>query len=423
MRGEPRHYDARMTSPLSRPGRPHRVRDAGVEWRRAAVSACIGFVALVAVGAVLVAAAKLQFTSLGTGSNPLRVLSAAVMAGLTTLGAGLRIGAIQAGVVPLGALLVTGCLLAWAARTQHDDETSDDLPRDLDVRENALGAVRFGVVFGGLCALAALVFRIPEEPIPVSVSPVMAGVLGALWATAFGLLGTLAGAAPLRSSLAHASGLIRRRERGLMSQAVVFSGVSLSILMLLSLGAVLLGIIFRLVTSPLPGRLDAGDAAAGLLYLAAFLPNVLVGVASLGMGAPIEVGAEITAAGRRVGPVSEYSLAEWGSGAPPPVAFGLLLIPLLAFLVAGFAARATTAQRDRFPSELVLGAALTALLLGLLCIVADARLGGGLVSGNGVVRVAPDWIQVVPRAFGWGVAAGLAGWAAHDLRGRRKRWG
>lgn len=380
------------------------------------MGACIGFISLVAVGAVMVVTAKLQFTSIGAGASPIRVLAAAVMAGLATLGSGLRIGAIDVGVVPLGALLVTGALLAWSSRSGND--LGDDVTR----RKALVHGLRFGLLFGALCLLGAVIFRIPEGPVPVSVSPVKAGALGFLWGTAFGTLGVATPRAGSRRLLRRAWGGPPGGKEGTARASLVFAGVSLAAMTILALVAVLVGLIFRLATSPLPGRLGAGDAIAGVIYLCVFLPNVLVAVAALATGAPVSVGAQITEAGERLGPVAAYSLADWNGGEPPGIALFLLLVPLLAFGLAGFLTRSRSLERDRFPLELVSGAILSALVLSALCLLGDARLGGGLVSGNGVARVAADATVVIPFAFGWGVAAGLVGWASHDLIERRKRW-
>jgi hypothetical protein len=386
-------------------------------WRDSAVAACLAFVGLVAVGAVLVAAAKLQFTSLGTGSNPLRVLSATVMAGLASIGATVRIGELSLAVVPLGALVAAGFLMSWAVTVTFDESAVGR-----GSRETAAAAVRFGVVLGLLCFGAALIFRIPEDPVPVSVSAVQAGLFGLVWGSACGGLGLAMRGLSWRDQLRR-SWVELMKPGGVWRGAFAGSVVGLGTLLVTSLAAVLIGTIYRLAVSPLPGRFDVGDAIAGFVYLIVFLPNALVSVASLAMGAPIVVGAEITAGGERVGPVLEYSLASWGDGSSPPIVYLLLLVPLVSFLAAGFTVRAVTADRDGTLLSIVLGAAVTAPVVGLLCVASDARLGAGLAGGNGVAKVAPDAVAVMPLAFGWSLAVGLAGWALHDLLERRKAHG
>jgi hypothetical protein len=373
----------------------------------------VAFVGLVAVGAVLVAAAKLQFTSLGTGSNPLRVLTASVISGLGTLGTGVRLGGLTIAVVPLGALMASGALIAWAASSVGETSTRN-------VNQRLMTAARFGVVLGFLCAGAALIFRIPEEPVPVVVPPVQAGVLGVLWGFGFGALGIFLSRNSLRSGIVSGSSRLYARVDGRRGEVLVCSAAGLGGLVVTSLIAVLIGLIFRLATSPLPGRFDVGDALAALVFLVAFLPNVLVAIASLSIGAPVTVGAEITAAGERVGPVVHYSLASWGNDATPPLAFLLLLVPLASFLFGGYAARAVSAGRGGPPLHLVASAGITSLVLGALCLVSDARLGGGLVGEAGVAKVAADTAAVVPLAFGWSLVLALAGWAIHDVMERRR---
>jgi hypothetical protein len=373
----------------------------------------VAFVGLVAVGAVLVAAAKLQFTSLGTGSSPLRVLTASVVSGLATLGTGVRLGGLTIAVVPLGALVASGVLIGWAASSVGEISIRD-------VKQKLLTAARFAVVLGFLCAGAALIFRIPEEPVPISVPPVQAGVFGVIWGFGFGSLGLFLRGGSLRSGIASGFSQLYARLHGRGREVWVCSAVGLGGLAVTSLIAVLIGLIFRLATSPLPGRFDVGDALAALVFLVAFLPNVLVTVASLSVGAPVTVGAEISAAGERVGPVVHFSLASWGNDATPPVVFLLLLVPVASFLLSGYAARAVSTGGGGPPLHLVASAGITSLVLGALCLISDARLGGGLAGEAGVAKVAPDTVAVVPLAFCWSLALALAGWGIHDLMERRR---
>jgi hypothetical protein len=389
-------------------------------WREAATGACVAFVSLVAVGAVLVAAAKLQFTSLGAGSNPLRVLTVAVLSGIATLGTGVRLGGLTVSAVPLGALLVAGGLVAWAAAGARSSEPMSGLGAEASTWPRAL---RFGVVLGALCAVGALVFRIPEEPVPVSLPPLRAGLLGLVWGAGFGYLGMKLRGSSDRARLSSLWPRLLARFRGGARDVLVCSGAGLLALVVTALAAVLAGLIFRLGTSPVPGAFGAGDAIAGVIFLVAFLPNVLVTAVTLALGASVTVGAEITAAGERIGPVVHYSLASWGNGPTPRPAYLLLLVPALSFFVAGFTARASSINRDGAPLHLVASAALTALVLGALTLVSDARLGGGLVSGLGVAKVAPETVAVIPLAFGWALVFSFAGWAIHDFLERRRMHG
>jgi hypothetical protein len=415
-----RHYDAGMpvTAVPTRERPPTNGR--ALAWGEALSGACVAFVSLVAVGAVLVAAAKLQFTSLGTGTNPLRVLTAAVLSGIATLGTGVRLGGLTVSAVPLGALLLSGGLIAWAAAgarpTAHPPRTKGD--------GLALStALRFGLILGLLCAAAALLFRIPEGPVPVSVPPLRAGFLGLVWGIGFGFVGVRLRGSSVRSRMSSAWSRLFEGSAGGGREVLICSGAGLMALAATSIAAVLGALIFRLWTSPLPGGFGVGDAVADLVFLLAFLPNVLVAAVTLSLGASVTVGAEITAAGERVGPVIHYSLASWGDGPTPLPAFLLLLVPALSFLFGGYAARVVSERREGTPLRLVPSAALTALVVGALTLVGNARLGGGLVSGSGVASVAPETMTVIPLAFAWALAFGFAGWSIHDFMERRRMHG
>ena len=93
-----------------------RAGSTGVVWRDPVMSASLGYLALLVVGAALLVAAKLQFSALGSGFNPLSVVTAMTILGLSALGAPLHIGPIEVVTLPLGALAIFGTAFAGFVR-------------------------------------------------------------------------------------------------------------------------------------------------------------------------------------------------------------------------------------------------------------------------------------------------------------------
>ena len=85
-----------------------------------ALAAALSFLGLLCVGAVLVAAARLQIPGLGAGASSLNVLAAVIVAAVGTLGANVHLEGIELAFVPMGALGVTLVLLAHNLRAALD---------------------------------------------------------------------------------------------------------------------------------------------------------------------------------------------------------------------------------------------------------------------------------------------------------------
>ena len=153
-----------------------------------------------------------------------------------------------------------------------------------------------------------------------------------------------------------------------------------------------------------------GDAVAGLVYLVAFLPNVLVAILAISVGAPLEVGAQITIGGRQIGPLKTISLWDWGPDGTPWFAFALLLIPIVALAGAGFFARRKATRARGGVRMIVTGAALFAATIAFLCWIGQARLGAGLVRSHGFAVIAANPLLVLVLGFAWAIVAGLGGW-------------
>ena len=84
-------------------------------WIDLLVAAFFSFLVLIACGAVLVAAAKLQYGFLGETASALDVLTSIVMVGVAVLRVPLEIGDLSVSALPLGALAVVGYALMWSS--------------------------------------------------------------------------------------------------------------------------------------------------------------------------------------------------------------------------------------------------------------------------------------------------------------------
>ena len=372
-------------------------------WLDATAAACLGFLVLLCVGAVLLVAAKLQYPGFGAGANPIEVLTAVVILGLAVLRAPIHFGNLLVTALPFGALAAAGAGIAWATRIATKDRPPSD------GIERVMAGVRVAVPFAILCWLAALVFRFRGG------DEVFAGSWGALfwgaiWGGVFGAVGTATSGREL---------LNRLRELTLVpGEGPVRRGLSAGVVMLataagLAAAATLLGIIVALARGAPREGFGAGDAAAAVVYLIAFAPNVLVALTALGLGSAVDVGARVTVAGGRLGSIRELSLFSWGQGAPPGVAYLLLLVPLLATVFGGYYARRRGS--DSMVTVLGVATAVFALVLFAVALLGDARLGGGL-AGRGVAHVSVHAFRTLGLAAVWGAVGGFLGWKLAEIR-------
>jgi hypothetical protein len=366
------------------------------------------------VGAGLLVAAKLQFPALGSGFNPLSIVTAMTILGLAALGAPLHIGPLEVLALPLGALAIFGTAFAGFVRL------SRPAPRGSSSVARAVAGTRSGIVFGALCGIAALIFRFRGGPDEVGVEALPALALGILWGSVFGALGGMGADGGVGAPLAAFARGLRARSR-VLYEGVVGAGAMLAAGLVLSVAAALVWIIVVLARGSLPPGFGPRDAAAALLYLLAFAPNVAVSLLALSLGAPVEVGGRVTVGGRDFGGLLEYSLVEWAGGDPPWYLFGLLSIPLVACAGAGLLAYRNARDPDAVLEVIGVGALVFAAAVLVLASVGDARLGAGLLGGRGVARAAPDAVTAAILACGWGAALGFAGWKAGQFLDRKSR--
>jgi hypothetical protein len=376
-------------------------------WGPLSAVAAFGFLALLAAGALLVLGVKMQYPDIGSGSDPLASLFALVIVGLGVMRVPIHIGELSVSALPLGALAAVGYLIVWA--TARALRRRAGQPLGVMVVEGAKLAVPFALI----CFLAALIFRIRTDPTPVAADAFGALVLGALWGAFFGALGGLVAGGSLREHARRALEAVRARwefgYHGVRAGAAML-GVSFLLGAIASLFWVIAGLL-----GGGPDEFGLGEAGAAAIYLVAFAPNVVVSIVAIGLGAPVEIGAQVSSAGRLIGPLQEISLFGWGAGDPPWFAYLLILIPALACLLGGFAAHRSARAGDGATSKLMfptlaVAAATYALVLFEIAALSEARLGAGLVRNRGFGRVAPDAGMVLVLAAFWAVAAGLVGW-------------
>lgn len=376
---------------------------AGAGWPEAIGAACLAFLAVLCVGVVLVVAIKLQQPGFGSGASPVAILTTIVMLALGSLGADLGVGELQIAAMPLGALLAAGAAIAWVT-------SSLVARRDaLTPERRALEGAKIGIPFGVLCLVAALVFRFRSGPDLIAIEPGSALVMGLLWGCLFGALGGLRSQGKLR--LFARAGLMTLHARSQTAYAG-FIGAASGLVMaaVLAAGAGLIWVIAGLATGAPGGDFGLGDALAAVIYIAAFLPNIVVSIVAVALGAPIEIGARITVGATAMGPLKRFSLLDWPGNGPPWYVYVVVLIAIAATVFLGYATRRAAGVKPRPVESLAVAVGLFAVVLGALALLAEARLGAGLVTARGFGRVAPDaWFTFLFAAL-WAVAGGAAGW-------------
>lgn len=361
-------------------------------------AAALTFLALLALGGVFVIAVKLQFPELGGGADPVEMLTSLVILGLAALRVPVHIGDITVTVLPLGGLLATALIVRWACRT-----TIPAAP--------ARRGMLVGLFFGVIASLAALIFRFRFRTDPIYAGALGAFVMGTTWVSAFAALALATRKAGLREFVVRkAAGLARRRPS-------VFEGVRAGSIMLctasvLATAAALLWAIVVLLGSGGPDYRDAGHVVAALFYLVGFAPNLVVAVVSLGLGAPLEIGAGLTVGGRVRDNLREISIFDGSADAT----LLLLLIPLLACLAGGFWSRRHCREPARPGRVLVVAALVFAGVLAALGALGDARLGAQLTPERGFGVVAPRAGLVFLLGLLWAGGVGYAGWVIAERR-------
>lgn len=379
-----------------------RVTRAG--WIEAVEGAALAFLFMLCVAAVLVLALRLQ--GIGSEGNIIEILSVIVLFALGILGIPVRLGGMAISLVPLGALLIVGAGIVWAVRVALARRDT------LGMRGRVVDGIKAGLCFGILCFVAALMFRISGKT-PISANPWIALVFGCAWGALFG---ALAGWSMPLSPWARVKALLATAGLTGVRGGILGGSVALAICALLGVLVLLLWIIGALIAGP-PRDLGASDAFAGLLYLSAFLPNIVVAVVCLGLGAPLAVGAQISTGGRLIGPLREYSIFGWVGGDAPWYAAALILIPAIGCFAAGIYAQTRGRPESRTRTILIM-AGTFAVALFMLSLLGEARLGPGLLRARGFAKISPHPWWTLLLAFTWATVLGHVGWRVSETRTR-----
>jgi hypothetical protein len=380
-------------------------------WFDAASAAAVGFLALLCVGLVFLLAARLQYPDIGAGTSPWSVLTSIVLLALGSLRVPIHVGDLTITALPLGAVVLSALAVSWAV------EPAIRRREVTRLRARVSAGAKIALPFGLICCAAALVFRFRGGATPTSAGAWGALFLGILWGALFGALGGLRSHGPVRMGARSVIARVRMRA------GRWFAGLETGALMLgfalvaAAAGGLVWVIVGLLRGSPVP-NFGAGDAVAGFVYLMAFLPNVLVAIVAIAMGAPLDVGAQVSLGGRQIGPLKTVSLLDWGGGMPW-LAYALVVIPVVALVGAGYAARRSTAPR-RALAVVPLGAVVFAAVVAFLSWVGQARLGAGIVRSRGFAVVAADPVPVLALGFVWALVGGLVGWTVAERKDRKE---
>jgi zinc-ribbon domain len=383
-------------------------------WLDAARAACVLFLATLCVGAVLVVGAKLGQPALGAGANPLSIFTAVVILANASLGSPVHVGDLEVHVLPLGALVVIGAAGTWAASKIVATRT------ELDERRAAIEGAKMAAPFALLVWSSALVFRFRSPVTPVAAGAGEALVLAAVWGALFGGLGGWWSRSSATRGIGRVLDLVRARSRAAY-EGVVAGGVMLVVAAAVVGASAGLWSILSLVRQSLTRPPSVALVLAALIFVVAFLPNLVVTLLALAVGAPVEVGARLRLGGRSLGPLRELSLADWGGATTPWYLWLLVLVPLFACLLGGFAARRNSTTPQRAPEVLAAAAVAFAAPLGIAAELAPARLGAGLVAARGFAHVAPDAWATFLWALGWAVVVGFLGWKVAETHAARTR--
>lgn len=358
-------------------------------------AAALAFLGLLAIGAVILLAVKVQFPSLGAGGDPIDVLTSIVILSMAVLRVPVHLGDLTFTVLPLGALAAFGLVVMWSCRS---------VVRAARPRRGLI----VGVVFGVVAMIAALAFRFRFDQDPIYAGAFGALILGSFWTAAFASLSFASLGTPLRRLAGRRLGALKSGRR-ILYEGVRTGGLMLALVALGSAAAGLLWAIVVLARGGGPQNLDVGDLAAALVYLAAFAPNLVVMVIAVALGAPVDVGAGLTLAGKVRQNLRELSVTDDGGAL-----WLLLLIPAAACGAAGYWARKNTSDAKRMVPVIATAAVLFAVTLGALAWLGEARLGARLASARGFGLVAARaWVVLVLGAV-WALVGGCAGWLAAE---------
>ena len=375
-------------------------------WPQVAGAAAIAFLALLGIGAFIVAALAIGGAGFGPGIDALDVLALVVMFGLSTMGVSLEVGlsdefGIQSdaafSMVWLGALIVVGSVIVWATGRVVAGR------RPATARSAALEGAKVALPFALYALLAALFFKLSRPA-----GTFGASATGALWIALFwGLLfGAIGGLGAGGSVWGRGLDVAKKRRRSLYD-GLSAAGVMLAATALMAAAAFLVMVIVALARDESLEDLSVAGVIATLMLLIVLLPNVLSLIAAVALGAPLAV----DGFGGRDVSIIGFGGETWGAPA-----LLLLLIPLLACLLGGFSAYGQSMDRTHMVAILGWAAAAYASTLAILARLNEVSFEASpsLLGISG--RFAAGFFAVLFLGALWAAVFGFAGWKLAELQ-------
>ncbi|MGH2752492.1 MAG: hypothetical protein ACRDK3_16725 [Actinomycetota bacterium] len=381
-------------------------------WAQAAGAAAIGFLTLVGLGAVIVAAGAIGSPGFGTGIDALYVLSLVVLFALSILGVSLEFG-FDAGfggegaafsMVWLGALVVFGYALSWATARAVADR---DAPTP---RAQMIEGAKVAVPFSLYCLLAALLFKISSGGSTLGASAPQALFFGLFWAAIFGAIGGLRSGGSLVTIWGRFLDAVKAKRRSVY-EGVASGGVMLGTTGLAAAAAWLLIIIVALARGDSLDGLTVGGVVASLVLLTLTLPNILSLIASLALGAPLSGFGAVGLGGDE-----SISIIGFGGRTAGGLVLLLLLIPLLSCLLGGFSAYRQSIDRSKLIQVLACAATTYAGTLALLSLLNRASFDALVPPLDVASSVSANFFAVALLGSLWAGVFGFAGWKLAEMQ-------
>jgi len=379
---------------------------ASGRWGQFAGAAAIGWLTLVGLGALIVAAAAIGNRGFGPGIDALDTLSLVVLFGLSVMGVTLEFSNLgpvgpSFAMIWLGGLVVFGFALSWAT-ARAVDQRGHDGPKG-----SMIEGAKVAIPFALYCFLAALLFKITDVG-TLGASAPQALFLGLLWGVVFGALGGLRA----RESL---SAIWRRLLEGIKSkrrsayEGLAAAGVMLGTTVLASAAAFLVMIIIALARGDSLDGLTLGGVFAALIVLILTLPNVLSLIAAVSLGAPLSGFAGT------LGENENISIISFGGRTSGTLVLLLLLIPLVSCTLGGFSAYRQSIDRSKMIDILVTAACVYAGSLAVLALLNGFSFASG-VEGVNIGVVSTNFLLVALLGLAWAAVFGFAGWKLGEMQ-------
>ena len=379
---------------------------ASGRWGQFAGAAAIGWLTLVGMGALVVAAAAIGSGGFGPGIDALDTLSLVVLFGLSIMGVTLEFSNLgpvgpSFGMIWLGGLLIFGFALSWATARAVDRRGHDD------PKGSMIEGAKVAIPFALYCLLAALLFKITDVG-TLGASAPQALFIGLFWGVLFGALGGLRAREPLSAIWRRLLESVKAKRRSAY-EGLASAGVMLGTTALASAAAFLLMIIIALARGDSLDGLTLGSVVAALIVLILTLPNVLSLIAAVSLGAPLSGFAG------SLGENANISIIGFGGRTSGTLVLLLLLIPLVSCTLGGFSAYRQSLDRSKMVDILVTAACVYAGTLAVLALLNGFSFASG-VEGVNIGVVSTNFLLVALLGLAWAALFGFAGWKLGEMQ-------